>query len=96
MSDPEQLEDLYRELVQHRTREAVERIKHAPPPCLPAHTAEQLETAAAVLAFASATYAAPNGPVAERLSELMTGMLAAAASFEHLADVDRHNARRRQ
>jgi hypothetical protein len=95
MSSPEQLEDLYRELVQHRAREAVERLKQTPPACLPAHTAEQLERATAALAFASATYAAPNGQVAERLSELMTGMLAAAASFEHLADIDRHNARRR-
>ena len=95
MSAPEQVEDLYRELTSHRVRAAIAELRGCPPECLPAHTAELLEQAAAALACATATYTTPRGPLARRLQEQITGMVAAAASFEQLADMERHNARRR-
>ncbi len=95
MSGPGRVEDLYRELAKHRIGEAITDLQHTPPECLPAHTARALERAAGALACATATYASPDAPVAQRLQDLITGMLAAAASFEHLADVARDNTRRR-
>jgi hypothetical protein len=95
MSAPGRVEDLYRQLASHRVREAIDELRHAPPECLAAHTAVELERAAGAAACAAATYATPDGPVAQRLNDLITSMLAAAASFEQLADVACHNGRRR-
>jgi hypothetical protein len=95
MSAPGRVEDLYRELAKHRVGEAINELRNTPPECLAAHTARALEQAAGALACATATYASPDGPVAQRLQDLINGMLAAAASFEHLADAAADNTRRR-
>lgn len=80
MSQPDLIEDLSRWLATHRAGEVIEQIRQTPPDSHAALAAEIAERVAGVLACASAEYA--------------SRLLAAAASFEHLADATGHPGRR--
>jgi len=90
VSTPDQVTDLYRDLVRHRVEDAIDRLARAPVERMVAQAADVLEEAAGALACMTAMYAAPGGQVDERWQQQINDLIAAAASLEQLADFSRH------